>query len=404
MDLKKSLVFIYTLLIIVLTWPLFAAWIPTLAKPWWLYPICILIGAFSSYEYFSTKHFKWLFAYFLVILLNSLSGDKYIYDPISAITRSLALVVITSAPFIFFKHEYEKSAKFLFNTFLILILFTSIATYYYNIQFPEVVRNDITITGANEVYEYSYLYRFGLTRYQFAHAMPILIPPFVMAYKGRGIKLYKKLFFASIVLLCIIHTFASGSTTAFLLSIIATLMSISVKVGSTKINIQRIAFLSFFLLPLLSNEVLYNLLEGIDYLIGGEGVIHEHIFDLQSSLLIEGSTGDLSSRQNLYGVSLSSFISNPFLGTNDEMGNHSVFLDHLGAFGIIGFVPFFALLWSEYKYVENKIGKEYKFYYMICMICAFGMLASKNASIWSNCCFLYIAAPIFFIRLSKAKK
>lgn len=400
---KKIILLLFAILIIVLTWPIFPAWIPALEKPWWLYPLGIVVGFFFAREYFLTKQFRYLVLYGVVILLNSLWGDKYIYDPIVVLTRFCGFLFLTSAPYVLLKPGNEKYSKIIFYVFFLLLIYTTIISIFLNNLFPDVIRNDVSITGEKEIYEFAFLYKFGLTRYQFAHAVPILIPPLVMGYKYAKHAFLNKIFYLLCVLLCIAHTFVSGSTTAFLMSVIATVLSFAVVKGSAKTNMRRLLVLSILLLPLLSSSVLSSLLGMVDMVTGSEGPIHYHIVDMQYSLIKEGSEGDVRARQDLYSVSLRSFFANPIIGTNDKMGNHSVFVDHLGAFGLLGFIPFFSLLWVEYKNVLYKIGARYKFYYMISMICAFGMFAFKNASYWNICCFLYIGAPIFLTQLAKNK-
>ena len=400
MNIKRIILTLFAILIIVLTWPIFPAWIPALVKAWWWYPLGIVVGFLYAGEYFRTKQFWYLIVYGFVLFINSLGGDKYISDPIAVLTRLCGLLFLTSAPYVLLKPGNERYSKIIYYVFLLLLIYTTIVSIYYNILFPDVIRDDISITGSTEVYEYAYLYRIGLTRYQFAHAMPILIPPFVMAYRNE--KLFpKRLFYLFAVFLCISHTYVSGSTTAFMMSVIALVLSFAVVKGSTRTNLRRLLILSILFLPLLNSSVLSSLLGWVDIVTGAQGSIHEHIVEIQRSLVLDSAEGDLRSRQDLYYESLRSFFTNPIIGTNDEMGNHSVFLDHLGAFGLLGFIPFLALLWYEYKAVAFKIDTQYKYYYMICMLCSFGMFAFKNANIWSNCCFLFIAAPSFFIQLSK---
>ena len=379
MNIKKIALFVLTILIIVLTWPIFSAWFPILIKPWWWYPFGIIIAFFFAKEFFTTKQFFYIIIYAMVIFFNAWLG------------------------FVFLKPNYEKYAKILFGVFMLLLIYTTFASIYFYNLYPNVIRNDISIRGSDDVYEFSGLYKLGLTRYQFAHAIPMLIPCFIMALRERGNLFVRKLFFPLMVLICIVHSFVSGSTTAFIMSLVVTVLSFAITKGSSEKNMRRIVILSLLLLPLLNTTIFVKIFDVVDGIIGSEGVIHEHIVDIQKSVMEEGTEGDVSGRMDYYTASLNSFFINPIFGTNNEMGNHSVFIDHLGAFGLIGFIPFFAIFWNEYKSVLRKIKNTYHYYYFICILCGFCMLAIKNVNIWYIGSFLFIVAPIFIQMLSKAE-
>ena len=160
MSFRNIIVLIFTTLVIILTWPIFAAWMPTFEKSWRWYPICILIGIILAKNYFHSKQFFFLLWYGFVLYLNSILGDNYLGDSsgILALTRTGALLITSSAPFIIVNYNIR---KFFYVVFIFLLIFTSIATFYFNLSFPDVVRNDPTITGLSGFYEFSYLYRFG---------------------------------------------------------------------------------------------------------------------------------------------------------------------------------------------------------------------------------------------------
>lgn len=404
---KKSdniFLYFYSVLIVMLTWPIFAAWIEPLEKFWRWYPIGVIYGFFFIREYFFTKQFRWFVVYSAIVLLNCFMGDKYVYDPIEVTLRLCGLLFMTSAPFLLLRNSYERYGDVIFYMFLILLIFTTIVSYFFNLQFPDVVRNDPTSTGLTDFYEFSYLYRFGLTQYQFAHAIPVLIPPCVMVFRNAKNSIIKKTMGLSLSFLCIIHAYVSGSTTAFIFALMAFAMSFVLIPGSSKRNIQRVVVVAILLVPFLSDSFLSGFLGIVDNIFGAEGSIHEHILDIQESITSNRMSGDVGERQNMYQTSWKLFIESPIWGTNNLVGNHSVFLDHLAAFGILGLIPFILFLWYQFKYVQRRIFPSYQPYYFVCAICAFGMFAFKNVSLWTICCFLFVAAPLFFIHLGKENK
>lgn len=398
---KSSLLFIYPILILVLTWPIFPAWIPELVRYWRWYPLGALISFFFAKEYLSSKQFKYLIGYSIIVYINCLMGDKYMYNPIDVGFNLIGLFFITSAPFIFIRERGERLRKVFFYMFILLMIYTSIASYVINLEFPDVVRNDLTDTGLEESYFYSYLYKYGLTKYQFAHAMPILIPPFVMAYKNKNSSFSKRMFSAAMVFLCILHAYVSGASTPFMLSLIVTIFAFAIKHCSVRENIRSLSIITIFFLPLFIDDVQLFFMRGLDSIIGGEGAIHEHIVDMQESVLRGSASGNVGSRLDLYSISWRAFFNSPVWGVNDVVGEHSVFLDHLAAFGLIGFIPLIMFLLSQTKWTKKVLHPNQYMFFYISVFATFFLLATKNVQLWTLCCFLFVAVPIIMLYLSK---
>ena len=402
MGLKKPLFFLYALLIIAMTWPIFAAWIPAFEKFWRWYPIGVLIGVFYISGYFKTRQFFWLAAYAMIVLINCMSGDKYMYDPIETMLYLSGLFFVGSAPFLFLKNENLFFSKEYFLITLVLLVYTSIVSFIFNLEFPDVVRNDMTSTGRVDFYEFSYLYRFGLTKYQFAHATPILIPPFVMGAKNKNYSGLIRVLLVSIVVLCILHAFASGSTTAFLVAITATAFTLVIKNTPIKENAIRFCLIGILFLPFFSVTVTHDVLGLIDSAIGSEGAIHEHIVDMQYSIT-KGSSGDVAERKDMYSISWDEFFSNPLWGTDNPVGQHSILLDHLAAFGLLGFIPFILFLWFQSESILRRLISSEKLYYWVSVLCALFLLATKQVETWIICVFLFISVPIALLCLRKER-
>ena len=352
-------------------------------------------------EYLRSKQFFFLLWYGFILYLNCILGDSYLGDSsgILALTHTCALFIVSVAPFVIKSNE----TKFFYVVFLLLLIFTSIATFYFNLSFPDVVRNDPTITGLTDYYEFSYLYRMGLTRYQFAHAIPILIPPFVMAIKDENNSYWKRIFCIMVVILCVLHTYSSGATTPFLLALAVSIVTYGFNPNAVNPS-KRLLIIFGFLLLFLNESILAFLLDSLSDFIGVENAISRHIADLQSSLAYDQFSGDLEDRHSYYLISWLQFMKSPLWGVNEIPGHHSVFLDHLAAYGMIGFIPFIMLLWLEYKWLLKRLKPTLRVYYLICFLAAISLLATKNVNIWTITCFLFIAAPIFLQQLSKVKE
>lgn len=389
---------------LLLTWPIFAEWIPFLKKPWWWYPLGILFTLFWGTKYFQSKQFFCMIAYTLVIFINYMTGDMYISQYEVVISMSSGIFVIYSAPYILFRRKRLVLSRLFFSIFVLLLIYTSVMSFIYNLQFPDVVRNDPTITGLSNIYELSYLYRLGLTKYQFAHAIPILIPPFVMAFRKENAKLLVKVFLGILIALCILHTYVSAATTPFLLSLIVLILCLAVQEGKMQQNKVRLTILSLLMLPLLINEFQLFAVDILDFLSGSEGSIHNHILELRESIEKEQSVADLEARQNFYQTSLDQFFSNPFWGSNEDPGNHSIILDNLAAYGLLGFIPLIAMIYYESKRIMRYLPSYSHVYFGISSFAMFFLLTFKQVDLWLLSCFLFVVVPILILVLSSRKK
>ena len=72
--------------------------------------------------------------------------------------------------------------------------------------------------------------------------------------------------------------------------------------------------------------------------------------------IVEGEIqgGSFETRENLHQISIDSFYSDPLFG-GGKVGGHSQVFDLLGSVGLVGFTPFFLMIWSCFKTYLNMI-------------------------------------------------
>ena len=87
-------------------------------------------------------------------------------------------------------------------------------------------------------------------------------------------------------------------------------------------------------------------------------------------------------RYGLYEDSFYAFAKSPIIGTDnrDELGGHSAILDRMGAFGLIGIIPWLlVMIWlSRYNY--KQMPHKARDFYLVGLFCFVAMMVLKNMS------------------------
>lgn len=404
-------VFLYLILLFLLlgmTWPLISGWIYVFNRFWLLFPIgcalCFLMGANKILG----KPLLFITIFALVEILKELFTTSSQADYVSILTDYFMFVfLILLSQSVDFEVDSKQTKLFLLLFILLLIVTTVSSTIIDNIH-PNIVREIQGYININQANPYAPLYKYGLTSYAIPHAIPILIPPFVLVVKNRHAQILTRLFFVFLVVVCIQLTYVSGATTPFLLAIMITLLSFIVRKGTIKSNIK--IYFAFLIIGLvaLNEEVIMSLLSGLDTIVGGEGDIHLRIIEIQDSIsygkAVDGS--DLDSRQIRYNNSISAFFNNILLGADKKsIGGHAFLLDVLGEYGLVGFIPFAIFLYTQIKTSLIIVADEYKSYYLLCVLAGLVVLGTKNMNIWPLWLNMLIVAPLllnFIIPVSKS--
>lgn len=119
-------------------------------------------------------------------------------------------------------------------------------------------------------------------------------------------------------------------------------------------------------------------------------------------------TSDVSVRWALIGLSVKAFISNPLFGNcAAEIGGHNFFLDSLARYGIIGCIPFFLLIKSQYNIISSVLSDNTKRYYLIILFgfITLGILKNMSGTEYWNYLFIYYPALlVWFDNIQKKKE
>ena len=376
---------VYSAIIVIVCWSLLEGWIPAFRRKWLFLAVGLFLSIPYATSFFRSKRFWYLLLYVAILLLNFLSGDSYFYDFGSVGFEFFALAFPAVVSYYLFK-EYSKAniLVVLFSFFFVLV-YTSLASFIIDLTLESnairlMTRYSITLGDMSTVYGF---YRLGLSTYSFPHSMPILIPPLVMGIKNKHLNRWGKICCIILLISTLMLVWLSGIMTALLLSILFLILSSITQVGDVGRNIKKLSIIILLSLPLFSNTFLLDITQYSKSIVDENSFYYEKLEyfeeELQSPDENSDRGEDWDERQELYAKSLSGFIDNIIIGTNDHVGQHSTFLDRLGVLGIVGFIPF--ALFIYYQYSENKkhIKSNYFIFYIEGYIAGIMMLALKSS-------------------------
>ncbi len=371
--------------------------------------IGIILPFIICRSFFNTNQFGYFLIYAMVIILNYMLGDKYFSNSNSLYLGFSGFFVSMSLTYFVFMRQENNLMRVIFYTLVVILLWTTLATAYFDMTLPGMVRyaNSLAQQGSSDATMFKPMYIMGLSSYALPHAIPILIPPFIMGFRNSSLKMTKRILSGVLAVCCLLLTYFSGATGPMMVSIMVFFVSFVIREGRTSSNIVRLALIILILTPfILSEDLQLKTLEWVDGLLGGQGYFHNKVVDFQASI-IYGASGDVEARQNLYGRSVAILFDNPFniiIGAQEGFGGHSALLDRFASLGLIGFVPLICLLVVQFKYVLKHLPARYHSFYYLGLFAAFMMLASKNISGWNMWFFLFSALPFTVYVNSDAEK
>lgn len=193
---------------------------------------------------------------------------------------------------------------------------------------------------------------FGLPDYTLMHAYTFVLSGLCLNAKiQRGKFRVLMMVVVALFFYVITQTAVSTSITVATLLVIFTLLYDE--------NNKSKSIVCFILLGFIGAIIYYSgaILSIINWLltIFDGTAVQSKLEDLYVSI-VEGEIqgGSFETRENLHQISIDSFYSDPLFG-GGKVGGHSQVFDLLGSVGLVGFTPFFLMIWSCFKTYLNMI-------------------------------------------------
>ncbi len=323
-------------------WSFLGGWVTLFARTWIWLAVGVMALFFVAPGFFRTKAFLAIIFYTIIIILNYISGDNYYQTWADVIFEFLTLSFYGGVSYYLLHKSSEQVRNLVLYYILFIIVFTSIATFIVDLANPDIVRIAATANMAGG--GASPYYRLGVCDYSMPHALPILIPPIVMWLKKKDLKTFVRLLVMALLLFVLLLVWTSGTTTPLLLAFFALVSSLFTSQRfSTKKNIRVLAVVSLLTFLLSSDTLQLNIIHYLEQVMPTDNSNYGKLQNFEDNIIYGAeSAGDLTSRKNLYEQSFTAFINSPILGVNDrnEIGDHSIILDRLAMFGIVGIAPY----------------------------------------------------------------
>jgi hypothetical protein len=254
--------------------------------------------------------------------------------------------------------------------FLVITIFADVGASRMNMATAEMVSFDAMI----ETYQTS---RSGVMMYSAIHTLPFLLVGAVVAskysYPNKGIKILL-ISFSFLILLTIIRSGFGYATGIALALLVLTL------IGTRHLGVLITALVISAIIGiiLLKTGVVISFLEYVQEGIGYGNVIGEKASEI--ICIIEGrETGNFDTRIEKYSQSWATFKLHPlFGGERKGLGGHAYWIDVLGEWGIIGFLPEIILFLCRFRFLYTKLPMPHE-YYLFFIFVFYMILSSVKA-------------------------
>lgn len=247
-----------------------------------------------------------------------------------------------------------------------LMVYVIITTWLFLLENPEATRHWDDFDENAEL---------DVANYYFVYAVPIIISAIsIFMLKYRGITRY---FSLALVIVGLIFLVNAQYTLAILIAIIGVLVQVFRHIKTTlykTIFLLVILAVSFFLPQILAYAI--RTLPA--------GHVTVRLQEIHAFLTGQGADGyNLNGRLTLYGKTIVAFFQSPLWGNRRlDFDGHATFLTVLSDTGILGGIPFYALLISICRHMKKQLGThQAQFGVIIIMFCLMGLTNPIHASL-----------------------
>lgn len=281
--------------------------------------------------------YKWSFFLSVVVSILGLYFLEVLYFGTNNLLISIYVIMQMGLYplLILYITEYtnKKFVRYLFWAVLGSYLFTSITTYFGCIVYPGASRT-LAVTEEDMGSDIYAMYKMAnIGNLSFTYSLVLLIPQVIEMYKLRIVNPLLPIVMLIILTITILETEYTAALLLMLVSFLLILLPANLKRKHLWPLLIGVIALFFDVKVLIG-----------DFLIWASSTISSdtmavRLYDLGQTFTMGTDyvgEGDVVSRMELYEMSLNSFMNSPIWGGVGKVGGHSLFIDTLGRYGIIG--------------------------------------------------------------------
>lgn len=375
--------YVYPAIIVFVSSTLLNYWFPISAITWlWLFVGCICTFLLCR-NYYKTSIFIASLFYGIVVFLNFIFGDAY-YNSFPKVFNELgALFLMPAIAYFCLSKNRKKYSYFIILIFFGVLFITALGTTIVDIGFPGAVRYTVESQNKNRGEDglLQSFFRFGMENYLLPHALPMLVPIFIMGIKDDLLKFKYRLLFILMLLIVFWLVWLAGSTTALLFTLLFGIFSSFVTIKE-KVSISKFLIPLILLLPIvLSQDIQVFFLDILIDFTNISETTHKfasHLADMKYSMLYDSDEGAVGARMTRYEETLNVLTQDLIFGTNSEIGGHAALLDRLATLGLFGIVPLLMFFIHNIKLTKSFLSVRTQTFYLLGTIAGLSMMAVKN--------------------------
>ncbi len=390
----------FPIIILIFTFSLIYGWAPRLRNIALLF-LGLLIGLLTSSKYYRKPMLLAFLTYFFVLYINRVTGDFWISDNLVVFDELFKLVLTGLMGYAMLISRDDRFLKITIVSFLLMLVVNVIGTSIVETVVPGSIRTLEQWKHEGDYNSIMFYFRYGMANYALPSGLVTIIPMLVLGIKMNAKNKKKRILLFIGLVSSLMLTYYSGSTAALILGVFGVLVGIFVKQGTGKGQLFSLAVFGVLLTFFLSNDILVlSFLDIVDGWVGGEGYFHQKVLDFETLTVYGEIEGSMAGREDLYLTTWKAIVENPILGTNSEIGGHSLLLDHWGYLGLVGFIPFLVFVISQIKLFFRLIPDSTKLIYAVCVFITFMMMAVKNMNTWESWLCLFTILPLLAVYCS----
>ena len=284
--------------------------------------------------------------------------------------------------------------------FMAITSFTSIIGF---ITFPAATRE--MAGGLAAATDMEIVYRsMGIGTFAFFTGMAFIFPGLAYYLKRKDLNTKLKMIVFAFVILSFYSIFKSALTTSMLTALMFFIFGLNVR-GNRFLTQVITIFLIIILVFVIFRSQVASLLYYLADLLENVAYGTKFKFDDLAKAIEIGDFNPESTKTHISGerlsrsyLSFTSFLENPLVGGGKNAG-HAHWLDRLGLFGIVGFIPWVVIFRTQIKQNIRLFSDKYKLFYYLSFIAfiVFGLFKGGLESVETSICIYFIAPGLYFI-------